>query len=122
MRDDTGIPRRTLLQGAAVLGATALAGGAVGATRKAAFAEDGKAGAAPQDAEAAISQGGMQYGFLVRMSNCVNCQQCVEACRKANGTPEDVPARRAVTPYTTCLLYTSPSPRDPKTSRMPSSA
>ena len=24
--------------------------------------------------------------------------------------------------YTTCLLYTSPSPRDPKTSRMPSSA
>ena len=101
MRDDTGIPRRTLLQGAAVLGATALAGGAVGATRKAAFAEDGKAGAAPQDAEAAISQGGMQYGFLVRMSNCVNCQQCVEACRKANGTPEDVPARRAVTPYTT---------------------
>ena len=24
--------------------------------------------------------------------------------------------------YVTCLLYTSPSPRDPKTSRMPSSA
>ena len=24
--------------------------------------------------------------------------------------------------YTPCLLYTSPSPRDPKTSRMPSSA
>ena len=24
--------------------------------------------------------------------------------------------------YTFCLLYTSPSPRDPKTSRMPSSA
>ena len=24
--------------------------------------------------------------------------------------------------YSTCLLYTSPSPRDPKTSRMPSSA
>ena len=24
--------------------------------------------------------------------------------------------------YGTCLLYTSPSPRDPKTSRMPSSA
>ena len=26
------------------------------------------------------------------------------------------------TPLNTCLLYTSPSPRDPKTSRMPSSA
>ena len=25
-------------------------------------------------------------------------------------------------PYYNCLLYTSPSPRDPKTSRMPSSA
>ena len=25
-------------------------------------------------------------------------------------------------PYNICLLYTSPSPRDPKTSRMPSSA
>ena len=25
-------------------------------------------------------------------------------------------------PYVPCLLYTSPSPRDPKTSRMPSSA
>ena len=25
-------------------------------------------------------------------------------------------------PYSLCLLYTSPSPRDPKTSRMPSSA
>ena len=24
--------------------------------------------------------------------------------------------------HTSCLLYTSPSPRDPKTSRMPSSA
>ena len=28
----------------------------------------------------------------------------------------------AVNLYKTCLLYTSPSPRDPKTSRMPSSA
>ena len=27
-----------------------------------------------------------------------------------------------VTPKKGCLLYTSPSPRDPKTSRMPSSA
>ena len=31
------------------------------------------------------------------------------------------PARQAVAQYF-CLLYTSPSPRDPKTSRMPSSA
>ena len=30
--------------------------------------------------------------------------------------------RKGDTKYTACLLYTSPSPRDPKTSRMPSSA
>ena len=29
---------------------------------------------------------------------------------------------KIMTNYNTCLLYTSPSPRDPKTSRMPSSA
>ena len=28
----------------------------------------------------------------------------------------------SITPFDHCLLYTSPSPRDPKTSRMPSSA
>ena len=28
----------------------------------------------------------------------------------------------ACVPFPVCLLYTSPSPRDPKTSRMPSSA
>ena len=30
--------------------------------------------------------------------------------------------RREFSDYYGCLLYTSPSPRDPKTSRMPSSA
>ena len=32
------------------------------------------------------------------------------------------PGRRALTDYTDCLLYTSPSPRDGLLSRMPSSA
>ena len=36
---------------------------------------------------------------------------------KKDGTPYKV-----FTPFYSCLLYTSPSPRDPKTSRMPSSA
>ena len=40
-----------------------------------------------------------------------------------NGQKYDVPETLNGRPfYTTCLLYTSPSPRDPKTSRMPSSA
>ena len=34
------------------------------------------------------------------------------------GVPESADAERVLS----CLLYTSPSPRDPKTSRMPSSA
>ena len=33
-----------------------------------------------------------------------------------------LPGKTVKVPYTICLLYTSPSPRDPKTSRMPSSA
>ena len=39
------------------------------------------------------------------------------------GFPEPTPrARLAPRPASTCLLYTSPSPRDLSTSRMPSSA
>ena len=34
----------------------------------------------------------------------------------------DIVDRRKFINYKTCLLYTSPSPRDPKISRMPSSA
>ena len=35
---------------------------------------------------------------------------------------ENFPETLAITAVSPCLLYTSPSPRDPKTSRMPSSA
>ena len=50
--------------------------------------------------------------------------------RKKNGVPivENVPIRMRVIfasqriEFTTCLLYTSPSPRDAHESRMPSSA
>ena len=37
-----------------------------------------------------------------------------------SATPEE--RQEAINNLTDCLLYTSPSPRDPKTSRMPSSA
>ena len=44
-----------------------------------------------------------------------------------NGTMEEVskteyPNDAFIVKYHVCLLYTSPSPRDPKSSRMPSSA
>ena len=38
-------------------------------------------------------------GFLVKPHNCLNCQACVEACRKFNKTPESRPARRHITKY-----------------------
>ncbi|WP_139651986.1 4Fe-4S dicluster domain-containing protein [Raoultibacter phocaeensis] len=98
MQDDTSIPRRTLLQGAAVLGVSALAGGALALPHDQALAQDGKGSAAVQS--------GDQYGFLVRTSNCVDCQECVQACRRANNTPENVPARRTVTQYTTASSQT----------------
>lgn len=88
MQDDTGIPRRALLQGAAVLGVSALTGSGLAVSQKPAFAQG--------DESSAPSQANAQYGFLVRTSNCVNCQECVEACRRANNTPDDVPARRKV--------------------------
>ena len=40
---------------------------------------------------------------------------------RLNATPNQKRLRQVMQSYT-CLLYTSPSPRDPKTSRMPSSA
>lgn len=98
MQDDTSIPRRVLLQGAAVLGVSALAGGALASSQETAFAQ-GESGSA-------LERGDVQYGFLVRTSNCVNCQECVEACRRANNTPSDVPARRKVEQYKTASNQT----------------
>ena len=40
-----------------------------------------------------------RVGFLVKPHNCLNCQACVEACRKFNKTPESRPARRRITKY-----------------------
>lgn len=40
-----------------------------------------------------------QYGFMVRVRNCVNCGKCVETCREHNGTPNGVEARRSISTY-----------------------
>lgn len=45
------------------------------------------------------ASGGVQYGFLVKTQNCINCGNCVEACRLWNNTPESGEARRKVTAY-----------------------
>lgn len=40
-----------------------------------------------------------QYGFLSDLSKCVNCKQCVVACRKGNMLTDDTPDRRRVSVY-----------------------
>ena len=52
-----------------------------------------------------------------RPFNSYYCSQCSQK-EKRNYTLESDYIKRILN----CLLYTSPSPRDPKTSRMPSSA
>lgn len=47
-----------------------------------------------------------QYGFLVHPDNCVKCERCVDACRRANKTPADVEARRQVVSYTSSFNKT----------------
>ena len=53
------------------------------------------------------------------INHCGNCSRCLEVCpTNAFIAPYKLNAKKCIS----CLLYTSPSPRDPKTSRMPSSA
>ena len=46
----------------------------------------------------------------------------IENAAKANLAKADAISQVGFTPYYGCLLYTSPSPRDKRQSRMPSSA
>ena len=48
--------------------------------------------------------------------------QMANAIKDAGFDPESGEGKALKDLYKGCLLYTSPSPRDPKTSRMPSSA
>ena len=60
--------------------------------------------------------------------NTVNVNEVCQHCGNETGytlvgkVGEAEPSEFTEEPPTDCLLYTSPSPRDPKTSRMPSSA
>ena len=55
-------------------------------------------------------------------SNSGNRRLYLQASLDYNRTFNDVHKVNVMFLYNHCLLYTSPSPRDPKTSRMPSSA
>lgn len=83
MLETSLITRRTLVGTAALAGAAAVAGGVASLQAPAAFAD---------------SEGGeqTQYGFWIDTARCDGCGECVAACRSANHTPEDVPARRRI--------------------------
>ena len=89
----TALDRRSAVKIAAA--ASLLAGGACIFMVDAAHAED--EGRAEGGRETGPYAG--RVGFLVKPHNCLNCQACVEACRKFNKTPESRPARRHITKY-----------------------
>lgn len=88
MTKQAEISRRGLLKTAASVGVVAAFGGVAAAGTAAA--------ATPKKS---TEKDVKQYGFLVRTEKCTGCKQCVEACRKANNTPADMPARRKVIEY-----------------------
>ena len=90
----TALDRRSAMKIAAAASLLA-AGGACIFMVDAAHAED--EGRAEGGRETGPYAG--RVGFLVKPHNCLNCQACVEACRKFNKTPESRPARRHITKY-----------------------
>lgn len=87
------ITRRTMLQGGAALGAAVLLVGGASASGSRAYAED------PVSEPSGSVPDGVQYGFLVDMTKCVNCELCVGACRAMNELSDDTPDRRRISMY-----------------------
>ena len=90
------LSRRAVVGGALAIGASALAGSsAAGTLAERAWAQDaGESGGNAADK-------GAQYGFLIKARNCVDCGECVKACRLWSRTPASAEARRKVVPYVT---------------------
>ncbi|WP_270296678.1 4Fe-4S dicluster domain-containing protein [Eggerthella sinensis] len=91
MQASTMMTRRVLLQGTAALGISALAVGGAACAGSSAYAEDASAAASGSRV------GDVQYGFLVDLGKCVNCELCIEACRRENRLSDDTPDRRRIT-------------------------
>ena len=87
------VSRRAAIGGALVAGASVLAVGQDGFLGEPALAQEGPEVAPGADASA-------QYGFLLKVKNCVDCGECVKACRLWSRTPESAEARRKVVRYT----------------------
>lgn len=90
----TALDRRSAVKIAAAASLLAASGACIFMV-DAAHAED--EGRAEGGRETGLYAG--RVGFLVKPHNCLNCQACVEACRKFNKTPESRSARRHITKY-----------------------
>ena len=89
MRENACMTRRFLLGSSMVLGASALVTSDVFTSGKVlAHAESARSDAS--------ADAGVQYGFLVDLSRCVGCEECVAACRKGNRLSDETPDRRRV--------------------------
>ena len=80
------LTRRSLLKGTAATGAALALGAAVALNQEEPALADSEGG------EVAVAH--EQYGFLVDVSNCVGCENCVAACRKENALPDSYADRR----------------------------
>ena len=52
------------------------------------------------------------YGVLHDTTRCIGCRRCEEACNAVNHLPKPKKPFTDLSVTATCLLYTSPSPRD----------
>lgn len=98
-REDGLMARRTFVGGALATGMALGALASLGQPGSAAYAQDVEA-AVIASASVDESAGNAQYGFLIKVRNCIDCKECVKACRLWNRIPESVPARRKITPHT----------------------
>lgn len=97
MRKDMPISRRTALGGTLAIGASAIAVSQLGLADGEAFAQSESS---VNEVDTTASETA-QYGFLFKAKNCIDCGECVSACRLWSRTPASAKARRTVTPYAT---------------------
>ena len=91
------VTRRSVVGGALAAGASALTLGCLDAPR--APAQAAEEPAEQPAADEAVKKA--QFGFLLKVKNCVDCGECVKACRLWSRTPDSAEARRTVAPYIT---------------------
>ncbi len=95
MGENAPLTRRALLGSSLALGVASTAFGVMLGAPSPARGERADA-TATQSSDSKEADSRAQYGFLVRPDHCVNCGECVTACREHNHTPDNESARRTI--------------------------